>query len=221
MLIWGWFKRILDIKIQYRILNNNTQNFNKTGFQIGVIATIRVVTRTNRAGQPRIIQPGNREWVTIIKCINAMGGAIPPLVIFKAVIHQATWYKDNIIPHNQLIGVSKNGWIINKISLTQLNLFYKHIKNRTVGTHQMLVLNGHSSHVNPKFNQFCLDHKIIIICILVYLLYLLQPLDIGCFLALKQAYRCSIKQLIVRGVNHINKHKFLLLYRQARQTALH
>ena len=41
---------------------------------MGVIATARVVTGTDRAGQPRIIQPGNREWVTIIKCINAMGG---------------------------------------------------------------------------------------------------------------------------------------------------
>ena len=56
---------------------------------MGVIATARVVTGTNRAGRPRIIQPGNREWVTIIKCINAMGGAIIPLVIFEAVMHQA------------------------------------------------------------------------------------------------------------------------------------
>jgi len=51
--------------------------------------------------------------------------------------------------------------------------------------------------------------------------YLLQPLDIGCFLALKQAYRHSVEQLIARGVNHINKHEFLPLYRQARQIALH
>ena len=54
---------------------------------MGVIITAKVVTRTNRAGRPRIVQPGNREWVTIIECINALGGAIPPLVIFKAVIH--------------------------------------------------------------------------------------------------------------------------------------
>jgi hypothetical protein len=56
---------------------------------MGVITTIRVITGTDRAGRPRTVQPGNREWVTIIECINTLGGAIPPLVIFKAVMHQA------------------------------------------------------------------------------------------------------------------------------------
>jgi len=54
-----------------------------------------------------------------------------------------------------------------------------------------------------------------------HLLYLLQPLNMGCFLALKQAYGCSVEQLIGRGVNHINKREFLPLYRQARQIALY
>jgi hypothetical protein len=67
---------------------------------MGVIITTRVVIGTDRAGRPRTVQPGNREWVIIIKCINALGGAIPPLVIFEAVMHQAAWYEDNIIPDN-------------------------------------------------------------------------------------------------------------------------
>jgi len=56
---------------------------------------------------------------------------------------------------------------------------------------------------------------------LAHLSHLLQPLNIGCFSALKQAYEHSVEQLIGRGVNHINKREFLLLYRQARQIALH
>ena len=55
----------------------------------------------------------------------------------------------------------------------------------------------------------------------VYSLYLLQPLDIGCFSTLKQTYRRGVKQIIAGGVNHIDKHEFLPLYMQARQTALH
>ena len=51
--------------------------------------------------------------------------------------------------------------------------------------------------------------------------HLLQPLDVGCFSVLKQSYRRLIEQIISRGINHIDKHKFLPLYRQARQTALH
>jgi len=54
-----------------------------------------------------------------------------------------------------------------------------------------------------------------------HLSHLLQLLDVGCFLILKQSYRRLIKQLIGHSVNYINKHEFLPLYRQARQVALH
>jgi hypothetical protein len=49
ILIWIWFKCIQNIKMQYRILDENTWNFDETGFQISVITTIRVVTGINRA----------------------------------------------------------------------------------------------------------------------------------------------------------------------------
>ena len=54
-----------------------------------------------------------------------------------------------------------------------------------------------------------------------HLSHLLQPLDVGCFLVLKQAYRRLVKQLMAYSVNYINKREFLLLYRQVRQTVLH
>ena len=137
-------------------------------------------------------------------------------------MYQAAQYKDNIIPHDWLIGVSDNSQIINKISLTQLiEVFNKHTKDHTVGTYQLLVLDGHNSHVLPKFDRFCLDYQIVVLYMPAHSLHLLQPLDIGCFLVLKQLYGRLVKQLIGRSVNHINKRKFLPLYRQARQVALH
>ena len=188
---------------------------------MGVIATARVVTGSDRAGRPRTVQPGNREWVTIIECINALGGAIPPLVIFEAVMHQAAWYKDDIIPYDWSIGVSENGWTTNEIGLTWLHLFHKYTKDRTVGTNRLLVLDGHGSHVNPEFDQFCLDHHIIVLCMPAHSSHLLQPLDVGCFSSLKQAYGRGVERIMGRGVNHIDKREFLPLYRQARQAALH
>jgi hypothetical protein len=99
-------------------LDDDTWNFDETGFQMGVIATAKVVTGTDRAGRLSTIQPGNREWITIIKCINALGGNILLLIIFDAVMHQAAWYKDNIILPEWSIGVSDNGWTNNEIGLT-------------------------------------------------------------------------------------------------------
>jgi len=41
----------------------------------------------NRARKPRITQPGKQEWIIVIKAIRARGFAIPPLILFKAVIY--------------------------------------------------------------------------------------------------------------------------------------
>jgi hypothetical protein len=97
---------------------------------MGVISTAKVVTGTDRAGRPRTIQPGNREWVTVIETINTRGNTIPPLVIFEAVFHQSAWYEDGIIPLDWSIGVSDNGWTTNEIGLIWLkDVFDKHTKD--------------------------------------------------------------------------------------------
>ena len=39
------------------------------------------------------MDPGNREWVTILECINATGRVLQPLVIFKGVDVQQQWFE--------------------------------------------------------------------------------------------------------------------------------
>ena len=102
-----------------------------------------------------------------------------------------------------------------------MEVFHKYIKDCIIGTHRLLVLDGYNSHILPEFDRFCLNHQIVVFCMLVHLLYLLQLLDVGCFSALKQAYRHLIKQIMSRGVNYINKREFLLIYRQARQAVIY
>ncbi len=98
---------------------------------MGVIATAKVVTGSDWAGEPRKTQAGNREWVTLIETIGARGSLIPPLVIFEAVMHQAAWYQNDIIPLDWLIGVGENGLTTDEIGLHWLrNVFDKHTNVR-------------------------------------------------------------------------------------------
>jgi hypothetical protein len=41
---------------------------------------------------------GDREWVTLIAGINAMGWAIAPYFVFRAKNYDASWYPD-LKPH--------------------------------------------------------------------------------------------------------------------------
>ena len=54
-----WFKSVNAVVAEYSINKDDIYNFDETGFQIGVIATAKVVTSANRARRPRTTQPGN------------------------------------------------------------------------------------------------------------------------------------------------------------------
>lgn len=83
-------------------------NFDETGFAMGLISTQKVVTRAEMYGHGRrLLQPGNREWVTVIEAIGADGYSLPPCVIFKGKVAVAGWF-DNL-PKDWLIEVSANG----------------------------------------------------------------------------------------------------------------
>jgi hypothetical protein len=85
---------------------------------MGVAGSVKVVTASKRRKRPLSIQPGNREWVTLITVVNSSGWAIPPLLIFKAKNHDQSWYYD--IPRDWRIGVSDNCWTTNELGLVWL-----------------------------------------------------------------------------------------------------
>ncbi len=99
-------------------------------------------------------------------------------------------------------------------------MFHPYTKDCTKGVYRLLILNGHGSHVTPKFDLFCKDYYIITLYMPPYSSHLLQPLNVSCFIVLKRLYGRQIKDLIRVGVSYINKSDFLLAYLTARTEAL-
>ncbi|RFU34431.1 hypothetical protein B7463_g1956, partial [Scytalidium lignicola] len=112
------FEKVMEIKAQYGILDEDTYNFDETGFTMGAIATIKVVITTDCLGKPKYLQLDTREWVTVVETISACGVILPPLIIFKGKYMLQGW-KDSL-PTDWQIEMSKNGWTTNEISLNWL-----------------------------------------------------------------------------------------------------
>jgi hypothetical protein len=55
-----------ETKAKYGVHDDDVHNFDESGFQMGVISTIKVVTGSERRARPNLIQLGDREWVTLI-----------------------------------------------------------------------------------------------------------------------------------------------------------
>jgi hypothetical protein len=187
---------------------------------MGVITTAKVVTGSKQSARPVTIQPGNREWVTAIECINLTGWTLPPMIIFEGKVHISSWYSDEL-PHDWTIAVSENGWTNHSLGLTWLtDVFEKHTSGRTKGVYRLLILDGHGSHATPEFDLYCTEHFIIPLCIPPYSSHILQPLDVSCFAVLKRFYGRQIEELVRLGFNYIDKNDFLPAYTSARIEAM-
>ncbi|KAL1959486.1 hypothetical protein VTO42DRAFT_1931 [Malbranchea cinnamomea] len=94
---------------KYGILPEHIYNFDAVSFPMGIIATTRVVTGSEKNLCPNLIQPGNREWVTVIEGVNACGWFLPSMFILKGKNHQASWYQTEGLPDRGVIGIGENG----------------------------------------------------------------------------------------------------------------
>ena len=202
--------------MQYGIAFEDIYNFDETGYAMGLTATAKVVTRADMYGRRQVIQPGNREWVTSIECVNSMGWGLPPCIIFKGSVHIEAWYQEPKLPPNWRIEVSPNGWTSDEIGLCWLQkVFIPETSGRKTGRYCLLVLDGHGSHLTPEFDNVCSENEIIPICMPTHLSNYCQPLDVSCFAPLKKAYGDLVQSQIQNGFNHIDKLDFLEAYPDA------
>jgi hypothetical protein len=88
-LIGDWFWLYQNMRAKYGVVDTDIYNFDETGFMMGVICPGIVITRADRRGRGKAVQPGNREWATAIVCINGEGGSIPPFLVVQGVNHLA------------------------------------------------------------------------------------------------------------------------------------
>jgi hypothetical protein len=77
-IIKQWLATVHEAIQEYSIHEDDIWNFDKTGFAMGLCLTSKVITTVERSERPRRVIQGNREWVTIIKCVSSKGIYIPP-----------------------------------------------------------------------------------------------------------------------------------------------
>ncbi|KFZ23176.1 hypothetical protein V502_02347 [Pseudogymnoascus sp. VKM F-4520 (FW-2644)] len=211
----AWFTLVLNTKAKYGIVDEDIYNFDETGFMMGIIFPGMVVTTSDGCGKAKLAQPSNREWATVIQGVNALGWAIPPFIVLAAQYHLANWYEECNLPTDWCIATTENGWTTNEVGLQWIKHFDCYTALRTKGKYRLLILDGHESHHSTEFELYCQKCNIITLCMPPHSSHLLQPLDVGCFGPLKQAYSRQIEGLMRAHINHVSKLEFLCAFREA------
>lgn len=85
----------------------------------------------------------------------------------------------------------------------------------------MLYINGHASYISTAAIKFTIKYKIILLYLLAYTTYILQPLDVGIFSPLATIYKNHLHRSTLLGAGYnIDKCDFLEFYKFARRQAL-
>jgi hypothetical protein len=82
---------------KYGIADADIYSFDETGFMMGQITALMVVTSSDKRGKPKLAQPGNWKWVTVIQGVNSQGWTVPPFIVVKGKYHFFSWYENDAL----------------------------------------------------------------------------------------------------------------------------
>jgi hypothetical protein len=214
------FQLLKNVANKYGIQDDDIYNMDEIGFLRGDIGTAKVVTAKD--GPKYHIQPGDRDWMTVIECINVAKRRIPAMVVAKGKVFQNVWFdKDAGIPDDWVIAHSETGWTNDRLGYIWLTeVFDPCTKQHTKGVNRLLIMDGHSSHCSAPFEAYARENNIIPLWLPSHSSHLLQPLDVACFSSVKEHYRRGVEQLARDGQNHVDVDDFLRIYAAAHSQAL-
>ena len=171
-------------------------------------------TRTDR--QVYISDPDNRELVTSMESISAVGKTTDPMMImlgqqmkekhFPKGLNDGIW-----------IGVSESGYTNDILSFEWLKHFDVQTRPPN-GEWRMLVMDGHGSHLTIEFVDYCYrpDVKISVFLLPAHSTHILQPLDIGVFQSFKHYHQEMLKESIQYGGLDYKRVDFLTSFQRMR-----
>jgi hypothetical protein len=111
-----------------------------------------------------VIQDGSREWITLIATICVDGTSLSPGLIYQATSGniQDSWLQDyDPTTQSCFFSSSLTGWINNSLGYSWLTTIFDREtkgKARQGRDWRLLIIDGHGSHINMSFIDYCHDH---------------------------------------------------------------
>ena len=160
---------------------------------------------------------GKKEQITILGCANAIGQALPPMVIFDGKYLNYQWTTDEV--PGTYYGMSRKEWTDQVLFK---HWFQDHFLKYAVPTRPLLLLmDGYCSHYEPSSVELAKNNDAILFCLPPHTTQDSQPLDCTVFGPPKRNWSTVCHEFLH---NHpgvvINKYNFSGLFAKAWLLAL-
>ena len=189
-------------------------NWDEKGFLIGVAnRTNRIMTREayDNGRVTHASQDGNKEFISLLACVGADGTVLPPALIYKGSSGdlQDTWLEDwDASEQEAFFAATENGWNCDALGLQWLQkLFDPYTTTKAGNRRRLLIVDGHSSHVNMKFIDHCDSKRIILLVLPPHSTHRLQPLDVSLFSPLSTFYTQELNLRLSQSLGLVSMTK--------------
>jgi hypothetical protein len=104
--------------------------------------------------------------------------------------------------------VTPNGWSCDVLGLNWLvEIFDRYTRKKAGNRRRLLIVDGHSSHVNMRFIEKCDKLRILLLILPPHSTHRLQPLDVSLFAPLSSFYSTAANTLLTDSLGLINLSK--------------
>jgi 4-hydroxybenzoate polyprenyltransferase len=214
-----FYDRFEATQINYGVIPENIWNMDEHGIALG-ICTNSIVLAASGKKHTKVQAPENREWVTIIETISALGRKTRPVIIFKGKNPQSSWFDIKEVP-DWFYTQTENAWTSNDLALAWLCKVFIPETKPDDDSYRILLMDGHGSHETVDFMYECHKHKIRLVYLPPHSSHVLQPLDLGTFASVKSRYRAEIANIsFLDDAAPIKKRRFLECYQKIREEAM-
>lgn len=128
------------------------------------------------------------ELVTVLCTVNAIGNALPPVLIFPRVRFKDFFLKG--APAGSLGLANRSGWMSSELFLLALEHIVRHTKC-SMEEPILLILDNHESHVSISTINKAKESGVILLTFPPHCSHRLQPLDVSVYRPFKSRYNAA------------------------------
>ena len=169
-----------------------------------------------------LIEPDQREYLSVLSCINVGGGHIPNFYILKGIYFREVYIAN--CEDGAIMGMQANAWMTRWLFESWISHFIECLKRGPgidLQSRHVLILDGHNSHVTLEVVRISMESGLDIVSLPSHTSHALQPLDVSCFKPFKIAFRKIRDRWLLRSkTKAVDKRTLCEWTSQALQTAL-
>ena len=148
-----------------------------------------VIAKTG-AKRVQSIVPNQREWLSVLVCINAASQSIPSFYIFRGRRFRQNYIID--CEQGATMAMQLRAWMTSYLFSAWISHFVASIRCHSLISPQqrhLLILDGHNSHVTLEVARLAKNVGLDLISLPSHTSHALQPLDVAVFKPFKQYFR--------------------------------